>query len=96
LFLFLLTLLLGPRVGIIFWWILDPGRWDRAFDTFIWPFLGFIFLPWTTLTFVAVAPTGNINGFDWFWLAMGFFIDLLSLTSSFAGRRSVPGYTTYR
>ena len=42
-------LLLGPRFGILIWWLFDPARWSLAFDTFILPFLGFLFLPWTTL-----------------------------------------------
>ena len=60
----ILVLLAGPRFGIIFWWIVNPDRWSRAFDTFIWPFLGFIFLPWTTLMFVAVAPSGHPYDLD--------------------------------
>jgi hypothetical protein len=89
----LLTLLfLGPRAAIIFWWLANPGRWDRAFDTFIWPFLGFLFLPWTTIMFVAVAPTGNVEGWDWLWLGLGLFADFLSYSGGGLGRRSVPGY----
>jgi hypothetical protein len=91
----ILTLLAGPRVGIIFWWLINPDRWDRAFDTFIWPFLGFLFLPWTTLMFVAVAPTGNPVSFDWLWLAPAFVIDLASLTSGYGTRHRVPGYPEY-
>ena len=65
---------------------------DRAFDSFIWPVLGFIFLPWTTLMWVAVAPFGNVEGWDWAWLALGLLGDFLALSSSFAGRRQIPGY----
>ena len=93
--LFLTLLLLGPRAGILLWWLVEPGRWDRAFDTFIWPFLGFIFIPWTTLMFVAVAPFGNVEGWDWFWLAIGLFGDLMSLAGGYRGRSSVPGYPEY-
>ena len=38
--LFLSLLLFGPRVVIIFWWIVDPLRWSVAFDSFFLPFLG--------------------------------------------------------
>jgi len=91
----ILTLLAGPRVGIIFWWLINPDRWDRAFDTFIWPFLGFILFPWTTLMFVAVAPTGHPVDLDWLWLGLAFMIDLFSWTGGYGTRRSVPGYPSY-
>jgi hypothetical protein len=91
--LFFTLLFLGPRAGILFWWLVEPGRWNAAFDTFIFPFLGFLFLPWTTLMFVAVAPFGNVAGWDWFWLALAFFGDFVSISSSAYGNRSrIPGY----
>jgi hypothetical protein len=90
---FFTLLLAGPRAAIIIWWLINPDRWDNAFDTFIWPLLGFIFLPWTTLMFVIVAPFGNVVGWDWFWLALAFFIDLSAWGSSGYGNRDrIPGY----
>ncbi|MDD5703479.1 MAG: hypothetical protein PHU23_15700 [Dehalococcoidales bacterium] len=68
--------LLGPRAGILVWWLLDMPRWNQTFSTFIWPLLGAIFLPWTTLAYVWVFPLG-ITGFDWFWLALGLVFDIL-------------------
>jgi hypothetical protein len=92
--LFFTTLFLGPRAAILFWWLFDPNRWDRAFDTFIWPVLGVIFLPWTTLMFVAVAPGGNVYGIDWMWLGLAFFVDLAStLGGGYSNRDRVPGYS---
>ena len=55
--------LLGPRAGIVVWWLLQPGRWSVTFDSFLWPLLGFVFLPWTTLMYVVVAP-GGVTGFS--------------------------------
>lgn len=83
--LFAVLLTLGPRAGILVWWLIDQTRWEVAFDSFIWAFLGWLFLPWTTLMYVAVAPTGNIVGFDWVLLALAFVIDL--------GSYSGGGYT---
>ena len=60
---------LGPRAAILFWWLVQPIRWGETFDTFLWPFLGFLFLPWTTLMYVLVYPAG-INGFDYVWLGI--------------------------
>ena len=86
---FLVTVFLGPRAAIVFWWLIAPGRWDSAFDTFILPVLGFIFLPWTTLTFVAVAPNGVVSGDDWVWLGLGFFLDLLTSGFGYRSRTQV-------
>jgi hypothetical protein len=88
-----LLLLLGPRVGIFFWWLLEPARWSLAFDTFIWPFLGFLFVPWTTLMYVVVFP-GGIDGFDWVWLGIGLAADVVSWTgggySGYTNRDKLP------
>ena len=67
--------LLGPRAAILVWWLIEPVRWNATFDTFLWPLLGFLFLPWTTLAYVAVYPAG-INGFDYLFLGIGLAFDL--------------------
>ncbi|MFL5724839.1 MAG: hypothetical protein ACJ765_01910 [Chloroflexota bacterium] len=68
---------LGPRAAILIWWLVDQLRWNAAFDTFIWPLLGFLVLPWTTLMWVLVFP-GGVDGFDYVWLGIGFAFDLFS------------------
>jgi hypothetical protein len=82
-------------VAIFFWWLVNPGRWDRAFDTWVWPFLGFFLAPWTTLTFVLVAPNGTVSDFDWMWLGLAFVVDVMSFAGNYSGRRSYPGYPQY-
>ena len=69
---------LGPRAAILFWWLVQPIRWGETFDTFLWPLLGFLFLPWTTLMYVLVYP-GGINGFDYIWLGFGIAIRRVQL-----------------
>jgi len=94
--LLLLLMMLSPRAAILFWWLVEPNRWESAFDTWVWPLLGAIVLPWTTLMFVAVAPFGNVADWDWVWLSFAFLIDLMSLLGEgFGGRSRVPGYTHY-
>lgn len=78
--------LLGPRAGIILWWLFDMSRWSRAFDTIIWPILGFIFLPWTTLAYVLVFSQG-IVGLDWIVLIIGLLVDLGSYGGGYTKRR---------
>ena len=89
---FFLVLFLGPRAGILFWWIVDPNRWSAAFNSVVWPILGFLFLPWTTLMYVAVAPLGHVDGWDWLWLALAFVADIASLSASGYSNRSRLGY----
>jgi hypothetical protein len=89
-----MTLFLGPRVAILFWWLVEPSRWSSAFSTFLWPLIGFFVVPWTTLMFVAVAPFGNVSGWDWMWLGLAFLIDFSSLTSGgYYNRGRMPRYT---
>jgi hypothetical protein len=91
--LFFTIVFLGPRMGILFWWLVEPGRWDSAFSTALWPILGFIFMPWTTLMFVAVAPFGNVAGWDWFWLALTVVGDItMYLGGGYGNRNRIPGY----
>ena len=85
--------LLGPRAGIIFWWIFQPVRWDLAFSSWLWPVLGFVIAPWTTLMWVAVATNG-VNGFDYVWIALAVVIDISSWSGSGYGNRNrIPGRT---
>ena len=93
----LMLVLLGPRIFGIFWWIFQPLRWETAFRNFagdlwwIWPILGIIFLPWTTLMFVIVAP-GGVVGLDWLWLGIVFVIDIMWYAGGWR-RQQIPGYT---
>jgi hypothetical protein len=83
---FTALVLLGPRAGIIVWWLIDPVLWGRAFDTFVVPFIGFLFFPLTTLMYVAVWPNG-ISGFDIVWLALALVLDVFSWGGGAYGNR---------
>ena len=83
------VLLVGPRLGILVWWIFSPLYISRAFDTWIWPILGWIFLPWSTLMYLAVFP-GGIIGFDWILLGLGVFADMAAFFGGYRERARVP------
>jgi hypothetical protein len=84
--------LLGPRAAVLVWWVLQPARWNLAFNSLLWPLLGFVFLPWTTLAYVLVAP-GGVIGLDWFLLAVALFADVASWSGgAFGNRNRMPGY----
>ncbi len=88
---FVALVTLGPRFGILLWWLFQPARFQLVFQTWIWPLLGIIFLPWVTLMYVVVAP-GGITGFDWVWLGLALFADIASWSGSAYKRKAVPGY----
>jgi len=81
---------LGPRAGILFWFLFDPVRWQNAFSgfhTFLVPLAGALFLPWTTLAYVLVAPTGFVRVGGWLWIVVGVLFDLVSYSGSGYGNR---------
>jgi len=54
-------------------------RWfSAAFDTALWPILGFLFMPYTTLAYMAAMLNNNhsVNGF---WLALVIVAALVDL-----------------
>jgi len=42
---------------------------SKSFDTFIWPFLGFIFMPYTTLAYMA-GMLNNGHSINGWWLVL--------------------------
>ena len=95
---FLTLVLLGPRIFGAFWWLIQPARWQLAFNSWpsaywIWPILGIIFLPWTTIMYIIVSP-GGVIGWDWLWIGFMVFADIASYGGG-VGRKRVPGYEGY-
>ncbi|MBK8031440.1 MAG: hypothetical protein J0M07_24920 [Anaerolineae bacterium] len=70
-----ILLLIGPRAAALLWAITDQARWQATFDNLIIPIMGILFLPWTTLAYVAVAA-GGVEGIEWVWLIIAFLIDM--------------------
>lgn len=73
--LLVLLALISARLVLILMWIFS-NYVDRAFDGFVAPLLGLIFLPWTTLMYVLLWSPGGVHGFEWFLVGFGFVIDL--------------------
>ena len=87
-------LFLGPRLANITWWLLQPARWNATFGSIIWPILGIIFLPWTTLIYVIVAP-GGVDLLGWIFIALGVFADIaMHGGGGYFNRERVPGMST--
>ena len=84
---FTILLFLGPRFAGIVWWLVQPVRWNPAFDTLIFPILGIIFLPWTVLMYVIVAP-GGLTGIEWVFVGLMLVFDIGSYVGGGWGNRS--------
>ena len=87
---FTILLFLGPRFAGIVWWLIQPVRWSLAFDTYIFPILGIIFVPWTTLMYVIVAP-GGLTGLEWVFVILMLVFDIGSYVGGGWGNRSRIG-----
>jgi hypothetical protein len=83
----LFALLAGfaPRIALVLMWLFTPWV-SRAFENFIVPLLGLIFLPLTTVIYVLVAPSG-LMGFEWLLIIVAFLIDLSAYGGGIFGRR---------
>lgn len=67
----------APRFVFLVIWIARPVYVDSVFDTFIFPLLGIIFLPFTTLMYVFLAaPPFGLTGWDWLWIGIAVVFDL--------------------
>jgi hypothetical protein len=78
---------LGPRIALLAWWIFGD-RVELAFDSWVWPLLGLIFLPWTTLAYLIVwSPIVGVDGGEWIIVALGFLADVVTYTSRAAASR---------
>ena len=83
---FTTLMFLGPRAAVLVWWLLRPIYFRVVFQGFIWPILGVIFAPWTTLVYLIVAP-GGVIGFDWFWMGLAILADLGTYAGGGYGNR---------
>ncbi len=74
-----LIALIFPRLAIFLVWLFGDYL-ENAYLTFLWPFLGFIFMPYTTLAYAAaVNENGGVSGI---WLLLLIFAVLADLSSN--------------
>jgi hypothetical protein len=84
---------LAPRLVLIIMWVVGP-RINNTFDTFILPLLGLIFLPYTTIMYVLVwSPVTGVVGWDWLWIGLGVWMDLMKWSRIAENRKNIPGYS---
>ena len=85
-----------PRLGTLFIWIARPVMFSNAFGgSWLWPILGIIFLPFTTLMYIILwSPGIGLTGWDWLWLVLAVVLDVTHWSQMvYNNRKGVPGYT---
>jgi hypothetical protein len=82
----------APRLIVIFAWIARPAYFNAVFSTWIFPLLGLLFLPFTTLMVLLVgAPPSGVSGFDWVWVGLAVLLDLSHYANTYSQRGTVTG-----
>ncbi|HVD57194.1 MAG TPA: hypothetical protein VNC17_10145 [Thermoleophilaceae bacterium] len=76
-----------PRIALVCLWIFTNDV-DRAYDSFIVPLLGLIFLPLTTLVYALLwSPAGGVEGIEWLWVGIALVLDLSAYGGGARARR---------
>jgi hypothetical protein len=83
-----------PRFADIILWIARPNLFLAPFGgNWLWPLLGILFLPFTTLLYVVMwSPATGLQGGDWFWIMLAVILDISHAAGGvYSNRDRVPG-----
>jgi hypothetical protein len=86
-----------PRIADLLLWLARPTQFMAPFNgNYLWPILGIIFLPFTTLFFVFMwTPGVGLVGWDWLWIGLAVVMDISSLAGHFRTYQNrIPGSST--
>jgi hypothetical protein len=85
---------LFPRIAVFVIWLARPTLFLAAFGgSWLWPLLGILILPFTTLMYVLLWSPAGLAGWDWLWLVLAVILDVaVAGSSGWANRDRVPGY----
>jgi hypothetical protein len=82
--------LITPRFVLVIMWLFT-NYLSRAYEGWFWPFLGFFFLPTTTIAYAIAqnefSPNGSINAAGVLFIVLGVAIDLGLVGGSARSRR---------
>jgi hypothetical protein len=66
-----------PRLALVIMWLTGYG--SRAFESVLWPVVGFFFMPFTTCAYaIGMNEHGSISGWALLLLIVGVLFDLSS------------------
>jgi hypothetical protein len=84
---FILLAFFTPRIVLFILWLFT-NYLSRAFDGFVLPLLGFLFLPATTLAYaIAQNELGGVNGLGLIVVLIGLAVDIGLLGGGASRRR---------
>jgi len=76
-----------PRLAIVLV-VIFSDYIGRAYDTMLWPLLGFVFMPMTTLVYAwAINARGSVDGIHLVVLVLAVLLDLGLIGGSSRARR---------
>lgn len=78
-------MILAVRASVVVW-PKPTNLVDRAYDNFLIPALGFVFLPFTTLVYALAYDGHGLSALGWMFVALAFVADI----SSYRARRYMP------
>ena len=83
-----------PRLATLLLWIARPNMVSNAFNGWLLPILGILFLPFTTLMYIILMQgVGGLTGLDWMWLILAVLLDVMHYSSTaYSNRNQIPGY----
>lgn len=69
-----------PRLALVLVWLFGDGYLQSAYSSLLWPLLGFLFLPLTTLTFAyathSLAAGDGLSALGWLLVAIAALVDI--------------------
>ena len=77
----------APRLALVVWWFSDPARiagpftgWSTTVGSitgpvWLWPALGLLLVPWTTIAYVFVS-SGGLTTLEWVVIGIALLLDL--------------------
>ncbi|MGH9135414.1 MAG: hypothetical protein ACRD0G_00020 [Acidimicrobiales bacterium] len=90
-----LVVLLGaftPRLALVVIALINDEISESFDGGILLPFVGFLFLPYTTLTYVLFHWWGDgVSGIEWFFVALAFLVDISSYAGNWFRRQDVRG-----
>jgi len=85
--LFALLAAVSPRLAVVILWIFTPLVNAAFNNNWLWPLLGLLFLPFTTLMYVlVVGPLGPTNIWGWLMVLLGVLIDARAYFDAYSNR----------
>jgi hypothetical protein len=81
-----------PRLVLALVWLFSDGYIGRAYQTVIWPLLGFFFLPLTTLAYAFAynSTDGHVSGWYLVLVVVAVLVDLGLVGGHASRHRSQP------